>query len=276
MTVGYAITNALTGLAATAFTWSSGYTTGRGRLNDGEQDELASGSSSAQASGQYLQIDFGSATALAAIALLNHNLTGCTVLIEGADDSGMSVNKVTAKGVTVVSTTAPYNKDCLLQFVSVTKRYWRLTFAHSGTKTITLGEVLCIASITTLSRNYIYGFGESERYVLNRNSSRTGHTRSTFLGGPIRSKRFAFKDLQGTSERNELMTMWRATRGGNARLLWVDMVDSDNAPGGGITEETQWCLWGRLSESLGWTGPDFNLFDVDGFELVGEGREVGS
>lgn len=273
MSSGYAITSVLSGLAATAFTWGSAYTTGRARLNDGEQDELASGSSSATASPQTLVVDLGSATALVGVALLNHNLAGCGVLVEGADDAAFTVNAVTVKSLTTLTSSAPYEKDAVLQFPSVTKRYWRLTVTHGGTKTVTLGELLFLASITTLSRNYAYGFGESERYILNRNESRTGHTRSTFLGGPIRSKRFAFKDLQGTSQRDELLTMWRATRGGNARLLWLDTIESTSTA---ASAEAQQCLWGRLSESLGWTGPDFNLFDVDGFEFVGEGREVGS
>lgn len=59
MSQGYAVTNALAGLAETAFTWSSAYTTNRARLNDGVLDELAASAASAQASGQTLTIDFG-------------------------------------------------------------------------------------------------------------------------------------------------------------------------------------------------------------------------
>ena len=275
MSVGYAVSNVLTGLAATAFTWSSGYTTGRNRLNDGEHDELASGSSSAQASGQYLQVDLGSAQALVGVAVLNHNLgTGaCTVKVEGADDAAMSINLVTAKAASTINTSAPNQKDTVLQFPSVTKRYWRLTFTHSGTKTLTIGELFFLSSITALTRNIIYGYGESERYINNGTLSKTGRTRSTYLGGPIRTKRFAFKDLRGASERDELLNMWRATQGGNKRLLWLDSIESTATA---ATSDGMACLWGRLAESLGWTGPDFNLFDVDGFELIGEGREVGS
>lgn len=275
MSVGYAITNLLSGLAATSFTWSSAYTTGRSRLNDDLMDEVASGSSSAQASGQTLVVDLGSAQAVAGIALLNHNLgTGaCTVKVEGADDAAITVNAVTAKAASTINTSAPYEKDTALQFPSVTKRYWRLTFTHSGTKTITLGELLFFASITTLSRNYTYGFGESERVITNRVESVTGSIRSTYVAGPIRSKRFAFKDLEGTTQRDELMTMWRATRGGTRNLLWLDTIESTATA---ATAAAQQCIWGRLTESMGWTGPDYNLFDVDGFELLSQGREVGA
>lgn len=275
MSVGYAITNAISGLAATAFTWSSGYTTNRARLNDGVQDELASGSSSAQASGQTLVVDLGSATALVGWALLNHNLASgsCTVRIRAADDSGISVNVVTAKAASTINTSAPYQKDTVLQFPSATKRYWEFTFVHSGTKTITIGEVLAFTSITTLSRSPIYGSGESERYVLNRNESRTGNVRSTFVGGPVRTIQLPFADLRGTSERNELMTMWRSSQGGNLNLLWIDLIESTNTA---ATSAGMQCLWGKLQDTLGWTEGDYEVFGVDGLVLVGLGREVGS
>lgn len=272
---GYAIANALTGLAASAFTWSSGYTTNRNRLNDGYQDEPAAGSSSAQASGQTLAFDLGSATALVGIAILGHNLAtgGVTVLVEGADNAGFSTNLVTAKAATTINTSAPYEKDAVLQFPSVTKRYWRLTFAHSGTKTLSICEVMALTSITTLSRQTIYGAGERERYVTNRTESKTGQVRSTFLSGPIRSKTLPFKDLRATTERNELMTMWRATRGGNANLLYLDNISSSASAG---TSASQQCLWGKLQQSLGWVQNDYEVYDVDGLEFVGLGREVGS
>lgn len=274
MSVGYAITNALTGLAATAFTWSSAYTTGRSRLNDGIQDEVAAGSSSAQASGQTLIVDLGAATAIVGVALLNHNLGvgSCTVKVE-ADTANTFATAVTAKAASTINTTAPYEKDTILQFPSVSKRYWRLTFTHSGTKTIQLGELLFFTSITTLSRSPIYGASESERYITNRVESTLGITRATYLGGPIRSKRFAFKDLEAETQRNELMAMWRTTQGGVSKLLWIDLIESTSAA---ASAEGQRCLWGRLGATQGWSNIDYNLFDVDGFELVGEGREVGS
>lgn len=275
MSSGYAITNAASALAASAFTWSSGYTTNRARLNDGLQDELAAGSSSAQASGQTLVIDMGSAVSLSAFALLNHNLaTGaCTVSITAAADSAFSVSLWLAMGDTTINTSAPYEKDAVLQFEAISRRYWKLTFNHTGTKTVTLGELMAIASITTLSRQTVYGAGESERYVQNRVESRTGHQRATFLSGPIRTKQLPFKDLRGTSERDELMAMWRATRGGVSNLLYIDNVATVFPSG---DTPSQQCLWGKLQESLGWTEDDYLVFGVDGLVLVGLGREVGS
>ena len=43
---------------------------------------------------------------------------------------------------TTIVTTAPNHKDTALQFASVTKRYWRIIFVHTGTKIVTLGELL--------------------------------------------------------------------------------------------------------------------------------------
>lgn len=275
MSHGYATSSALAALAATAFTWSSGYTTGRNRLNDGVLDELASSAAAAQASGQTLVINMGTTQALIGWALLNHNLaTGaCTVRVRAADDAAISVNVVTPKAATTIVTTAPNHKDTVLQFPSVNKQYWELTFVHSGTKIVTIGELQALSAITTLSRTTIYGTGEDERYVQNRSASRTGHVRTTYVGGPIRTKHLPFKDSVGTAQRDELMSMWRATLGGVNNLLWVEFIESSASAG---TAASQECLWGVLEDSASWTQPDFNLYDLPGFVLVGQGREVGS
>jgi hypothetical protein len=275
MSSGYAITNLLTGLAATAFTWSSAFTTGRSRLNDTVMDEVAAGSSSAQASGQTLVIDLGSAQAVVAIALLNHNLAAgaCTVRVRAADDAAITTNVVTAKAATTINTSAPYEKDTVLQFPSVTKRYWELTFVHTGTKIVRLGELLFFGSVTTLTRQTIYGAGESERYFLNKNEGQVGHVRSTYLGGPVRTKRLPFKDSAGVSQRDELMAMFRASQGGNKNLLYIDDIDSVATAG---DAESQQCLWGKFADNLGWTEDDFRIFNVDALVLTGQGREVGA
>lgn len=272
MSEGYAIANALSALAASAFAWSSAFTTNRARLNDGVQDEIAAGSSSAQASGQTLSIDLGAAQSLSGFGLLNHNLGSgaCTVAITAGTD-GITYG-TTVKAASTINTGAPYQKDTVLQFPSATFRYWRLTFAHSGTKTLTFGEILALATITTLSRTSNYGAGESERYVLNSVETETGQQRSTYLGGPIRSKTLPFKDLS-TSERDELMNMWRATQGGNLNLLYIDLIESTATA---ASSTAQRCLWGKLQQSFGWTEGDFRLFDVDGLTLIGQGREVGA
>jgi len=272
MSHGYAITSSLTGLAATAFAWSSAFTTGRDRLNDGVMDILASSAAAAQASGQTLSIDLGAATSLAGVAILNHNLASgaCTVSVTAGTD-GLTYG-TTVKAASTIVTTAPNQKDTVLQFPSASFRYWRLTFVHGGTKIVTIGEVLALASITVLSRTTVYGAADTERYVLNRNDSETGNLRSTFLAGPIRSRTLPFKDLS-TTERDELLTMFRATKGGNANLLWVEFIESVATA---ATAAGQECIWGKIAPTVSWTQDDFRLFTPGGMELTGLGREVGS
>lgn len=273
MSSGYAINNALTGLAASSFTWGSAYTTSRERLNDGEQDEQADGSASAEASPQTLIIDFGVPADLVGFALLEHNLAtgGVTVLVE-ASTSGAFGSPTTAKAATTINTTAPHQKDTVLQFPSVgPNRYWRLTFTHSSTKRLRIGELLGLSAITTLSRQTAYGTGEEARYVQNRIASDTGKVHATLLSGPILTRSFPFKDLRGTTERDELTGMWHATYGGVLNMLYIDRIESTAAA---ASAAGQVCIWGKLQESLGWTEDDFNLFGVGGLTLVGQGRAV--
>lgn len=274
MSQGYAVTNALSALAAGSFTWSSGYTTARTRLNDGVMDEVAAGSSSAQASGQTLVVDIGSATALVGFALLNHNLaTGaCTVRVRGADDAAITTNVVTAKAASTIVTTAPNEKDTVLQFPSVTKRYWELTFVHTGTKVVRLGELLAFASITTLTRGSIYGDGDDEKPFLNKNVSGTGHQRATYLAGPVRTKRLLYKDLS-TSELAELRAMWAASTYGVSNLLFIPYIESTSTAASSAAQE---CLWGKLQGEFDFTRADFSLHDPSNFVIVGQGREVGA
>jgi hypothetical protein len=272
MSQGYAVTNAISGLAATAFTWSSAFTTNRDRLNDGKQDWLVAGSSTAQASGQTLTVDLGSATGIVGIALLNHNLaTGsCTVAVSSDDNSGFA-SPTTRKSASTINTASPYQYDTILQFPSASERYWRLTFAHSGTKIVTLGELLLFTAITTLTRQEVYGRGEENRYPQNRVESPTGFQRATALSGPIRTKRLPFRDLRGTTERDELRTMWEATSGGARNLLYIDEIDSSSSAG---DAESQQCLWGKLAESWGWSEDDFSIYQPTELVLTGQGREV--
>lgn len=269
--------NRLDGLAVANITWSSGYTTARDRLYDGRHDIKALGSSSATASGQYLQINFGSAQALAGIALLNHNLaTGSvTVTVTAADDSGMSTNAVTAKATTTVNTSFPYERDTLLQFPSVSRQYWRITFAHSGSKQLQIGELLMLSTLTALTRNSVYGGHSNElRSVQRRVVSETGSMRVARISAPLRTMRFNFADLQGESQRDELLAMWNASEGGaKGNTLIAEYVESSVSAG---SAQSQRCIWGRLQEVTGWSDDDYNIFGVTGFELQAAGREVGA
>lgn len=275
MSHGYAVTNVLQGLAAASFTWSSGYVLNRNRLNDGTIDELAQGSATAQASGQTLTIDLGAAVALTGIAILNHNLGvgACTVKVDAGDDLAITVNPVAAKAASTINTAIPLNKDTMLQFPSVTKRYWRLTFTHSGTKIITLGCLFAVGTTNLLSRPTMYGYNETLKYFINEVSTKTMHQRATFVGGPNRTKHLLFGELQGSTQRDELMGMFHATLGGTLNLLWIDFIESTAIAATGPAMEL---LYGGIEPSMGWTNSDFSVYTVDGFKLIGQGREVGS
>lgn len=267
--------NAARNLVAASFTWSSGYTTGRDRLCDGRIDAGAFGSSGALSSPQTLTVDLGSAQALSAIALLSHNLAtgGVTVLVEAADNAAITTNAVTAKATTTVATAEPNSRDAVLQFPAVTKRYWRLTFTYTGNKRIMLGELVMATSVTTLPRQKAYGWGEGEEAIVNINEGRTGAVFATQVAPNRRSKRWPFVDMQGTSQLESLMTMWRAGMGGVQPILWIESIDSSASAG---TVESQECLYGRIQMStMRWSENDFTLYSVDELELVGDGRGVG-
>jgi hypothetical protein len=273
MAHGYAVTNAASGLAATAFTFTSMTASNKQFLNDAAMDGVCSATSAATT--RSIDIDLGSARALVGVALLNHNMAGWdapAIGVYAADDAAFSVNFATAKNGSFITQAAPEDRDCILQFPSVTRRYWRLEFESGATEALRLGELMLLSSITSLSRLKAYGWSEAEEYVSNRAAMRTGNARASFLAGPIRSKRLPFVDMQGASQREELMAMWRAAKGDVTPLLWVEYIESTTAGGSAAGQE---CLWGKLQPSLSWRETDYTLYDVDALELRGLGRDVG-
>jgi hypothetical protein len=273
MAHGYAVTNAAAGLATSAFTFTSMTASNKQFLNDAAMDGVCSATSAATT--RSIDIDLGSARALVGVALLNHNMAGWedpNVRILAADDAAFSVNLVEAKTWSETNPPAPEDRDCVLQFPSVTKRYWRVEFRSLVTAALRLGELMLLSSVTSLSRLKAYGWSETEEYVSNRAAMRTGNARASFLAGPLRSKRLPFVDMQGASQREELMAMWRAAKGDVTPLLWVEYIESTTAGG---SAAGQACLWGKLQPSLSWRENDYNLFDVDALELRSLGRDVG-
>ena len=167
----------------------------------------------------------------------------------------------------------PYQKDTVLQFPAVSKRYWRLTFTHTGSFVIRIGEVLAISAFTALSRQTVYGSGDTEKYIQTRSETQTGIVRATYFAGPIRMKQLQFRDLKGVSQRDELINLWRATFGGVKLLLYVDFLESTTTA---ATALAQQLIWGRLQTNLSWTEDDYQVFNVDSLALVAQGREVGA
>lgn len=283
MAFAYATTNALSALSASAFTPGSGPSDAtRAYLNDGRMDRQYV--FTAAASSNTLVIDMGSATTLRGLAILNHNLVDSvaprTIKIEAADDAAITINAVTAKGTTTVtddgSDTNPTNKDTVLQFAAVTKRYWRLTFAwDSGSFALKIGELFAYASSTQLSRGQVDGSGETERMVVtNPVELQTGDTRFGFLGGPVRTKHLRSDSTLSTSERKELLTLWRLLRGPVTPFLWIESYEA-SASSALLPEQD--CIFGRLAlPDFAWTWSDYNLSQPPELVIRSLGRELGS
>jgi hypothetical protein len=278
MSHGYAVGNLLSGLAAGAFTkWGVGAISGADGYNDGLQDRLVS--TGAAVDPTRIVVDLGSARTVAAVAVLSHNMSQYllpTFQVEAASDAGFTTTYVNCRSGPL-PLTGPGTKDFVAQFPPVSRRYWRLSFQDTTpvAVTVSIGELLFMGSVVTLPRLKTYGWGESERYIMNRVESRTGNIRSTLLAGPIRSKTWPFVDQQGITQREALMSMWRACHGGNENLLWLESVDSSSGTWAANSPGIE-CLWGKLQTSMGWKENDFNLFDVDALSLTGLGRAVGT
>lgn len=274
MAHAYATTNLLTALTATsACTWAAGNASTRARLNDGYLDRL-DGPGSASG-GTSIVIDLGSAQNVSVVAILNSNIasaTSPTIVVEGADNSGISTNVFSAKAATTPATTAPRQKDHALQFASTSRRYWRITWAWTGTFALTVGEFFMGVS-TALTRTTVWGPGEAEGYRVTRFETGSGDVRSHFIAGPVRSRTVTFEDLDET-ERNEVLAMWRASRGGATKTLWLEQQEAVSTA---ATAAYQDCIFGRFeAENMTWAAPDFGLYAPDSLTIRSLAREVGS
>ncbi len=277
----YAITNLLTGLAASAFTNSTGNNDStRARLNDGRMDKRYVVNSSV-ASGSTIVIDFGTAVAATGFALLNTNCavqkSDAAVRVRGADGftaGTINTNIVTAKAATTLNSTAPKNKDHVLQFPIVTKRYWELTFTWTGSvANFAIGELWAFQGQTQISRKSIYGGGEKEEMKTASIEFDGGNTKAYFKGGPIRGKRLPFQDLTG-AQLAELQVMWRAAKAEANPFLWIESYESSAAAAAVAEQEV---IYGRcrLAE-FEWSETDYLLYQPPEVVIRSLGREVGA
>ena len=289
----YVASNALTGLAASAFAWytasgtpSSGAFTpspdNRSYLNDGRMDRQLTVAASA-ASGLNVIIDMGAATQLVGIAILNSNPAvqdpgaDMAVAVHASSNATFAADVNAAKASsTLYSALSPRNKDHVLQWnQSLNKRYWRITWEWSGGNitNFRVGELIAFTASTQLTRRTIYGSGEGKKFFSASEQFSTGERRAMFLGGPQRMLSMLFSDLNAT-QRDELDAMWGAVKGNVSKLLWIDSYEAV-ATAAAAAEQN--CVWGRLDEDeLAFPEDDFALYNMRGFTLRSLGREAGA
>lgn len=277
MAQAYVVSNLLSGLAASAFTVASGPSDStRAYLNDGKTNKLFT--CTAAGSGNTFSIDLGSAQSVMGLALLNHNLSTfggtVTAMVQGADDSGFSVNLVTAKALTTLDFTQPKHKDHVFQFSAHTKRYWRIVLTWTGTQTMTVGELFLFAASTQLSRKDVWGAsGDGERFNIKTVTSEYLETRGYLLAGPQRQRRLVYQDLT-LSEQAELRTWWRAVNGPLTPFLWIESYEAVDTAAAASEQEV---IYGKLGLSeFAVSYPDFSRYAPPPLIITALGREKGA
>lgn len=282
MSYAYVVTNLCSGLAASAFVPSAGLADStRARLNDARMSSrYVNGSPVTSLS---MTIDLGSAIATTGIAVLNSNVaasglvTGTTLRVRGgtAAASGLvTAGIVTAKAATTLNTAAPYNKDHVLQYASITKQFIELLWTYTGTATsFSIGEIWAFNAQTALTRKSVYGGGEDEEIRSADVEFYNGGSRSSFLGGPLRSQVLPFADLSLT-QRQELATMWRATRGPVTPFLWMDSYEATATAAAAAEQQV---IYGKLQKGVfSWKEIDYLLFTPEDLLIRSLSREAGA
>lgn len=278
----WAVTNSLAPLTSAAFTWSAGPSDAtRAYLCDGRLDKQFESASAA--SSVNVIIDLGSAQELSLLALLNTNVRDAVVpkvLVEAADNAGMSTNLVTPRALTTLNIANYYeqtSKDHVIQLEAATRRYWRITWSWTGTFSLKVGEIFGASRTTSteLSRQAVWGASDASILKTVTNETVCGEKRAAIFGGPLREKRMRFQDLS-LSEGMELKTMWHTARGPVLPVLWVE-TKTTTASGSAQPASEQECLYGRLaSDSFTLENPDYGLYQPGEFVLRSLGREVGA
>lgn len=276
MAYAWTITNALSSLAAADFVWASGPSDAtRLYMRDGRMGKQFV--CTAAGSGNTLNIDMGAATSLKGWAFLNHNLASfggtVTCQVQAATLADYS-NAADAKAITTLDFTKPHDKDFVLQFPAVSKRYWRLIFTWTGTKTLKVGEVFAYASATALSRADDYGAsGEGHEYRVAQVESDNLEPRAYLLAGPQRSKRMSFT-LLSPSERAELEAIFYAAKGPVNPVLFV--LSQNEVATAAAADDTD-VMFAKVDlTKFDYGVPDFRLFTSPSLVLRNLGREVGA
>ncbi len=247
-------------------------------LRDSRAARRATGTS--VGTGEALRIDTGASVALVGLALINHNigtsaLPACTVTVTATDNADYATAAVTAKATTTIPQTEPNHRDLVLQFPSVSKRYWSLTFAWTGggNWTPAIGELLALSAVTTLSRTTVYGSSAGDKMAVVDQQTPSGDTRTIHLGGPWREKVLKWADLTD-AQRLELRALWVATKSSVIPFLWLESI---NSTASAATAAEQECIYGKLlATEAAAVNDDYGIYQPSDFTIRALGREVGS
>jgi hypothetical protein len=168
--------------------------------------------------GGYVEVDFGAAVSVGAVALINHNLTaGASVTLKG----GASANPST------VNVSLTWREHDLWAAVTpaASYRYWRLTVSETNTANSEIGE-LVLGALTQLTSGYTYGFQTS----VNRGMA----SHETELGVRYAAKRwerlgwsYQWRGIS-TAQLAELQALDAAVDGSRLPFVWVP--ESSAAP----------------------------------------------
>jgi hypothetical protein len=280
MAHGYCVANLLSGLASTAITTTATVIGGNSSyVNDGRLGRtwILTAVNIVGTHFCDIKLDLGSAKSAQCIAWLNTSgvPSGAFVQLFSDVDSSFDPAPYQPKNLTTFGVTdAIDKKDFVLQFPASTAYRWLLLrITHSSSFTVSIGELFIGASITSLSREGVYGSGEGEEIIAVSSRMQGGDVRVAKFGGPIAERRYSFADWTA-SQLAEAKALWRATNGPVTPLLWIDKVTQTVNAG---TVADMRCMYGRIQDArFDWTQDDFGVYQPPGLILRSSGRELGS
>jgi hypothetical protein len=282
MAHGYCVANLLSGLASTAITTTASVVGGvSSYVNDGRLGrtwiltaiDIGDGSAFILD----IKIDLGSALSFQCAAWLNTSgvPADASVQLYSDTDGTFDPAPYQPKGNTAFTPTdAVDKKDFVLQFPASTSYRWLLMrIVRASVFTVSIGELFVGASITSLSREGVYGSGEGEEVIAVSSRMQGGDVRVAKFGGPIAERRYSFADWTA-AQLAEAKALWRATNGPVTPLLWIDKVAQTTDA---ATAAEMRCLYGRIQDArFDWTQDDFGVYQPPGLILRSSGRELGS
>lgn len=133
--------------------------------------------------------DFGTATAVGSVYLINHNFTNAAavkVQMHTADSWATPDVSVTVTVPTAYGDGIAYN---LVADMNVTKRYLRIVNSSANPVSIAIGEVLIYPSQRTLTKNVRLGFSQARERITSGASSKKGVSTVYDYGSVARSLR---------------------------------------------------------------------------------------